>query len=547
MAKASHFWRLRKLVVYLKIQMLVVFEMHIHMSLAEEFRVRLNFDFVISHSNGLLWVFYNNPVVCSIVGEGAQFLSLFIQHPYLVSPVSFTTVHAATTVEERKALWAGLLQYKLSHDPWLVCGDFNVVVGEEEKKGGKPFTVVEAADFVAFMGSAGLVDGGFSGSSFTWCNNHQGRPRIWKCLDRLLLNVECFDASLSFGVTHLGRHPSDHAPLLISTATRVDGKPRPFHFINAWTDHEDFLGVVKESWQQECVRSPMQVLCSKLQRLKRHLQLWNKDRVGKFSDNVKKVEEELGKLERCLEEGGFEDAHLELQQVQVALRRALAMEESLWKQRSRIKWLALGDCNTKFFHSVVKQRRMQSVIHRIKNCNGEWVNEDALIGAEAVRYFSSLFSLEDTPAMMDVPDVIPRLVSLEDDVQLEAVPPLEEVRQTVFEMDVNSAAGPDSFTGKLFSFAWEIVGGDVYNDVQSFFCGAELLRRIIATSIVLLSKVHQQKDFSQFRAISLCNFVNKIFSKILARRLAPILPKIISVNQSGFVQGRSISNNYLLA
>ena len=41
--------------------------------------------------------------------------------------------------------------------------------------------------------------------------------------------------------------------------------------------------------------------------------------------------------------------------------------------------------------------------------------------------------------------------------------------------------------------------------------------------------------------------MNKIFSKILGHRLAPILPNIISMNQSGFVRGRSISDNYLLA
>ena len=71
---------------------------------------------------------------------------------------------------------------------------------------------------------------------------------------------------------------------------------------------------------------------------------------------------------------------------------------------------------------------MQSVIHRIKKSNGEWVNEDALIGVEAVRYFSFLFSLEDAPAMMGVADVIPRLVSLEVYEQLEEVSSLEEVR-----------------------------------------------------------------------------------------------------------------------
>ncbi|XP_071933853.1 uncharacterized protein [Coffea arabica] len=238
------------------------------------------------------------------MGEGAQFLNLAVQHPGLVSSVSFSAVHAATTREKRQDLWAGLLQCKPSHGPWLVCGDFNVVIGEEEKKGGRPFTVAEATEFVTFMRPAGLVDGSFSGSRFTWCNNRHGRARIWKRLDRLLMNMECFDAGLSIGVTYLERHPSNHAPLLLFVGTRLDGKPRPFRFINAWADREDFLEAVRESWQQECGGPPMHVLCSKLQRLKRHLQLWNKDCVGNFSDNVAKAEEEVGRLERRLEDGG---------------------------------------------------------------------------------------------------------------------------------------------------------------------------------------------------------------------------------------------------
>ncbi|XP_027151985.1 uncharacterized protein LOC113752040 [Coffea eugenioides] len=460
------------------------------MSLAEDFQVRLKFDYVLSHSAGLLWVFYNSPFSCSTMGEGAQFLSLFIQHPGLVSSVSFSAVNAATTGEERQALWAGLLQCKPSHGPWLVCGDFNVVIKEEEKKGERPFTVAEATDFVAFISSAGLVDGGFSGSRFTWCNNCHGPARIWKHLDRLLRNVDCFDAGLAIGVAHLERHPSDHAPLLLFAGTRLDG-PR-----------------------------------------------------GKFFEICSKGGRGCWKVREKIIRWGV---HAELQQAQASLRRALAMEESLWRQRARVKWLAVGDRNTKFFHSVVKQRRMNSIIHRIQKPDGGWVNEDTLIGEEAVRYFSSLFSLEDAPGIRDVPDVIPRLVSMEDNERLEEVPSLEEVWQTVREMDGNSAAGPDGFSGRFFSAAWEIVGSDVYNAVQSFFCGSEFPRLITATSIVLLPKVQQPKDFSQFRLISLCNFVNKIFSKILVRWLAPILPKIISPNQSGFVRGRSISDNYLLA
>nr|XP_027067665.1 uncharacterized protein LOC113693307 [Coffea arabica] len=190
---------------------------------------------------------------------------------------------------------------------------------------------------------------------------------------------------------------------------------------------------------------------------------------------------------------------------------------------------------------------MQAVIHRVHDANQEWVTEEARIGAEAIKYFSSLFSMEEAPANSEVLGVIPKLLSEDDNEQLQNIPSFEEVRQVVFAMDGDSAAGPNGFTSKFFTSSWDIIGRDVYRAVQSFFCGEELPRRVTATSIVLLAKVARPKCFFEFRPISLCNFVNKIFSKILAARLAPILPKIISANQSGFVWGRLISDNYLLA
>lgn len=48
------------------------------------------------------------------------------------------------------------------------------------------------------------------------------------------------------------------------------------------------------------------------------------------------------------------------------------------------------------------------------------------------------------------------------------------------------------------------------------------------------------------RPISLSNFVNKIFSRVVHERLAVLLPNIVSEEQAGFVKGRIIVENVLL-
>jgi len=45
----------------------------------------------------------------------------------------------------------------------------------------------------------------------------------------------------------------------------------------------------------------------------------------------------------------------------------------------------------------------------------------------------------------------------------------------------------------------------------------------------------------------LYNVLYKIISKVIANRLKPILPRIISEEQSGYVEGQKIMDNILLA
>eukprot|EP00253_Pinus_taeda_P022800 PITA_22800 len=59
------------------------------------------------------------------------------------------------------------------------------------------------------------------------------------------------------------------------------------------------------------------------------------------------------------------------------------------------------------------------------------------------------------------------------------------------------------------------------------------------------------KDSAQttdkYRPIVLCNVVYKIISKVVANRLKPLLPSLVSKEQSGFVEGRQILNNIIQA
>eukprot|EP00253_Pinus_taeda_P030238 PITA_30238 len=67
-----------------------------------------------------------------------------------------------------------------------------------------------------------------------------------------------------------------------------------------------------------------------------------------------------------------------------------------------------------------------------------------------------------------------------------------------------------------------------------------------ATFIALIPKVEDSNTPDKYRPIALCNIIYKIVSKVVASRLKPMLPLIISPEQSGYVEGRQIMDGIIL-
>lgn len=105
----------------------------------------------------------------------------------------------------------------------------------------------------------------------------------------------------------------------------------------------------------------------------------------------------------------------------------------------------------------------------------------------------------------------------------------------------------DGFGGIFYSTCWDIIKMDLTAAVQAFFRGCCLPKTWSSTLIVAIPKGSNPTNFGDLRPISLCNYCAKVISKVLADRMALILPCIISPEQSGFVKGRNITENILLA
>lgn len=111
-------------------------------------------------------------------------------------------------------------------------GDLNNVMHPNEKFGPRPVNVARMSTFCWLVKDCGLVDLGFSGLAYTWCNKHFNTNPTFERLDRSLGNAEWCAAFPSTTVFHLPMMISDHAPILtVLQSSRA--KPRkPFRFEN---------------------------------------------------------------------------------------------------------------------------------------------------------------------------------------------------------------------------------------------------------------------------------------------------------------------------
>ncbi|KAH0650590.1 hypothetical protein KY285_030680 [Solanum tuberosum] len=118
---------------------------------------------------------------------------------------------------QRVNLWEELYQlHNSSTLPWIISGDFNVVLNENEKIGGVPVQPADTEDFVNCIGSCDLTEVSYRGNPFTWWNGRVAEDCIFERLDRVLVNEELQNWFSQLEVEHLSRTESDHAPMLLT-------------------------------------------------------------------------------------------------------------------------------------------------------------------------------------------------------------------------------------------------------------------------------------------------------------------------------------------
>ncbi|XP_019223365.1 PREDICTED: uncharacterized protein LOC109205144 [Nicotiana attenuata] len=165
-------------------------------------------------------------------------------------------------------------------------------------------------------------------------------------------------------------------------------------------------------------------------------------------------------LQRCPTNVEYQQAEISAYQ---KFRQSSYLAEVYLQQMSKATWIRLGDDNTKYFHSVIKHRKLKQAITQLKDSSGLWQTYLDTIAGIFVDYYKNLLGRKATERVKAFSSIIKNGNSLSEAQQQEIMQPFleREVKQAMFQIDNNKSPGPDGFGSGFYKAAWPIVGREI--------------------------------------------------------------------------------------
>ncbi|KAG7571789.1 Endonuclease/exonuclease/phosphatase superfamily [Arabidopsis suecica] len=387
-------------------------------------------------------------------------------------------------------------------NPWVVVGDFNVILSASEHSRSLEYLQDQAAMrvFQDVILDCGLEDLSYVGPKLTWSISQDDHP-ICKKLESAMVNscwLRSFPNTSAFfemgGV-------SDHARFWVQLRAPPPRNRRPFQFFNHLASHTQFLGIINEVWSETQPlfhsRMDLNLFHKKLKLLKELLRRLNREKYGNLPSKVKEAYDDLSCKQNAAHLNPQASTFAEVTESSERWNHLATIEEQFYHQKSRVRWMQFGDHNTDFFHRVAEGMAAKNAIKCLKSSSGEVLTEVSDIKNEAVHYYKNFLQDQtrdiDIPLVNSVSQLVSYRCSAEEAGRLVQPIQVEEIQRTLFSMPLNKAPGPDGYTVEFFKAAWPVVGHDFVVAVQSFFLYGFMPKGINGTILTLVPKAAREK------------------------------------------------------
>ena len=212
--------------------------------------------------------------------------------------------------------------------------------------------------------------------------------------------------------------------------------------------------------------------------------------------------------------------------------------------RSKVKITRDWEKNSSYFFSLEKRKYCSKNIKALKNAKGEIIKEQDKILKEQNNFYKTLYTdnketIFNIRPKKDETLLDPCLKSI-----FEAELTLEELSTNLGKMNSGKCPGLDGLPKEFYTKFFAEVGPLLLENYNYCYTKGKLNRSARYGLISLIPK--KETDLMllpSYRPLTLLSVDFKILSKTMAERLKIALPGIISVEQSGFMENRNISEN----
>nr|XP_051213942.1 uncharacterized protein LOC127331785 [Lolium perenne] len=344
----------------------------------------------------------------------------------------------------------------------------------------------------------------------------------------------------------LPRPTSDHHPLLVTASTTIPNLSH-FRFENSWLLDPIFLPTTLAHWTNGLpARDAALDLAANIKRFRSAAKVWKKEHrfIPRLDNNCPFIISLMDFHEESRVLTGAKVALREEARDHLAL--SVCRAAAHWKQRGKFRAIKEGDENTRYFHARASQRFRRNQIRELE-VDGEVIVDHTAKAGALHSFYSNLLGRARPACWAFDLDRLYHGAKVVDGSALTAPFELKEIKAAIDGMDRTSAPGPDGLGPSFYRAAWPTVQTGMLRLFGAVHARNANLGAINRAHVVLLPKADGILAPGSFRPVSLQNSSIKTVCKALTSRLQSQIGSLVDENQSGFLSGRSISENFVFA
>ena len=443
----------------------------------------------------------------------------------------------------------------------IIGGDLNCSLSDKDKKGGNPIakkaSVIKEIEHLCSCYN--LIDiWRFLNpqlESFTWRNKSH---KIQCRLDSLLISQKLANLVTSCKIFHAPE--TDHSAISLHLQTKIKQQNRGPGF---WKFNNSLLR--DEAYVNE-LRKNVNLYKAKYESIDDKGLKWDliKMEIRGFIVKYSKLKAKRRKNDELLLQNKINELQLKLETTpnnsqylndlyaaKLRLQKIMHFKTKGAILRSKVRWYDEGERNTRYFFNLENRCQSKKNIDKLKINDNTFIYDQFAILDKQKQFYESIYQSRENDNDNSHESVFfkgENITPLSLDDQNLCDGPIREAEciNAINGFKKDKTPGTDGFSAEHKVF-WPELRAEMLSSFHFAFQTGSLSISQRRGVISLIPKKDKDKSLLEnLRPISLLNADYKILTKILAKRIEKVLPKIINPNQTGYVKGRFIGENIRL-